>query len=201
LSVNQFGGFLRADPAAMRPDVQLYFNPVTYGTGDANRARIELDPFSGFILCFQPSRPTSRGRIDIVSADYQQAPGIAPNYLSTDKDQRDVVNGGLLVQRIARTKAMRCLIRESIAPHLDSMTPADLLADFRARAATVYHPVSTCRMGAAAADSVVDSNLRVHGVEALRVVDASVFPTVTSANTNAPTLMVAQKAADLILHG
>jgi choline dehydrogenase-like flavoprotein len=201
LSVNQFGGFLRADPAATRPDVQLYFNPVTYGAGDANRARIELDPFPGFILCFQPSRPTSRGRIDIVSADYRQAPGIAPNYLSTDKDQRDVINGGLLIQRIARTQAMRRLIRESIAPHLDAMSPTDLLADFRARAATVYHPVSTCRMGAPGAGSVVDSNLRVHGIEALRVVDASVFPTVTSANTNAPTLMVAQKAADLILQG
>ncbi len=201
LSVNQFGGFLRADPGAARPDVQLYFNPVTYGAGDADRRRIELDPFPGFILCYQPSRPTSRGRIDIASADFRQPPAIAPNYLSTDKDQRDVVNGGLLIQRIARTKAMRSLIRESIAPHLDAMTPDDLLADFRARAATVYHPVSTCRMGTSAADSVVDPALRVHGIEALRVVDASVFPTVTSANTNAPTLMVAQKAADLILQG
>jgi choline dehydrogenase len=73
-----------------------------------------------------------------------------------------------------------------------------MLADFRARAMTVYHPVGTCRMGRSKADSVVDSSLRVHGVEALRVVDASVFPTVTSANTNAPTVMVAQKAADLI---
>jgi choline dehydrogenase len=199
LSVNQFGGFARADAAASRPDVQLYFNPVTYRAGDANRARIELDPFPGFILCFQPARPTSRGRIDIASTDYRQAPAIAPNYLSTERDQLDVVHGGLLIQRIARTKAMQSLIRESIAPDLDSMTPADLIADFRARAATVYHPVSTCRMGTAAADSVVDAQLRVHGVEALRVVDASVFPSVTSANTNAPTLMVAQKAADLIL--
>ncbi len=201
LSVNQFGGFLRADSGATRPDVQLYFNPVTYGAGDANRTRIELDAFAGFILCFQPSRPTSRGRIDITSADYRQAPAIEPNYLSTPEDQRDAVQGGLLIQRIARTKAMRSLIRASIAPHLDAMTPEDLLADFRARAATVYHPVSTCRMGASPADSVVDPNLRVHGTLALRVVDASVFPTVTSANTNAPTLMVAQKAADMILQG
>jgi choline dehydrogenase len=93
---------------------------------------------------------------------------------------------------------MRSLILESIAPHLDALTPADLVADFRARAATVYHPVSTCRMGPSAADSVVNAALRVFGVQSLRVVDASVFPTVTSANTHAPTLMVAQKAADLI---
>ncbi len=81
------------------------------------------------------------------------------------------------------------------------MGEAELVADFRARAATVYHPVGTCRMGTHPEDSVVDSSLRVHGVRGLRVVDASVFPTVTSANTNAPTLMVAQKGADLIMAG
>ena len=201
LSVNQFGGFLRADPAAARPDVQLYFNPVTYGTGDATRTRIEVDAFAGFYLCFQPTRPTSVGRIDIASPDFRAAPLIAPNYLSTDKDVGDVVHGGRLMQRIARTRALRALILEPIAPDLLSMNDSDLVADFRARAATVYHPVGTCRMGANSNDSVVDSALRVHGIERLRVVDASVFPTVTSANTNAPSLMVAQKAADLMLAG
>jgi choline dehydrogenase len=199
LSVNQFGGFLRADPAAPRADIQLYFNPVTYGAGDATRTRIEVDSFSGFYLCFQPTRPSSAGRIDIASPDYRRAPTIAPNYLATEKDLEDVVHGGRLMQAIAETRSMRALIREPIAPDLGSMGPAELLADFRARAATVYHPVGTCRMGADPADSVVDSALRVRGVERLRVVDASVFPAITSANTNAPTLMVAQKAADLIL--
>jgi choline dehydrogenase len=201
LSVNQFGGFLRADPAAPRPDVQLYFNPVTYGAGDATRTRIEVDPFPGFYLCFQPTRPTSVGRIDIASGDFRRAPLIAPDYLSTDKDVLDVVHGGRLVQAIARTEAMKAFILEPIAPDLCAMGDAELVADFRTRAATVYHPVGTCRMGNAPADSVVDSTLRVHGVERLRVADASVFPTVTSANVNAPTLMVAQKAADLIMGG
>ena len=199
LSVNQFGGFARADPAASRPDVQLYFNPVTYGAGDAARTRIEVDAFSGFYLCFQPTRPTSVGRIDIVSADFRRPPAIAPNYMSTEKDVADVVHGGRLLQAIARTRAISTLIREPIAPDLLTMGPAELIADFRARASTVYHPVGTCRMGSSAEDSVVDVSLRVHGVERLRVVDASVFPTVTSANTNAPTIMVAQKAADLIM--
>lgn len=198
LSVNQFGGFLRANPAALRPDVQLYFNPVTYGTGDAARTRIALDPFPGFYLCFQPTRPTSVGRIDIASGDYRRAPLIAPNYLSTDKDVLDVMHGGRLLQALARTRAMQALILEPLAPDLCAMGDAELIADFRKRAATVYHPVGTCRMGNDPTASVVDPTLRVHGVAGLRVVDASVFPTVTSANTNAPTLMVAQKAADII---
>jgi choline dehydrogenase len=199
LSVNQFGGFARADPHGSRPDVQLYFNPVTYGAGDATRTRIELDPFSGFYLCFQPTRPTSVGRIDVAGPDFRQPPTIAPNYLSTEKDLADVAHGGRLLQSIARTAAIKTLIRAPLAPDLLAMGPGDLVADFRARASTVYHPVSTCRMGPSAAESVVDASLRVHGIERLRVVDASVFPTVTSANTNAPTVMVAQKAADLIL--
>jgi choline dehydrogenase len=201
LSVNQFGGFVRADPQGSRPDVQLYFNPVTYGAGDATRTRIEVDAFSGFYLCFQPTRPSSVGRIDIASPDFRQPPIIAPNYLSTDKDVADVVHGGRLLQRIARTRAIQSLILEPIAPDLGALGADELIADFRARASTVYHPVSTCRMGRSIGESVVDAGLRVHGVEHLRVVDASVFPTVTSANTNAPTLMVAQKAADLILQG
>jgi choline dehydrogenase len=200
LSVNQFGGFARADPKGVRPDVQLYFNPVTYGAGDATRTKIEVDAFSGFYLCFQPTRPTSVGRIDICAPDFRRPPTIAPNYLSTEKDIADVEHGGHLLQAIARTRAMKSLILAPLSPHLEELGTADLVADFRARASTVYHPVSTCRMGRNAGESVVDASLRVHGVERLRVVDASVFPTVTSANTNAPTIMVAQKAADLILN-
>ena len=124
---------------------------MTYGAGDATRTRIEVDAFSGFYLCFQPTRPTSVGRIDIASADFRRAPHIAPNYLSTDKDVADVVHGGRLLQAIARTQAIKALIREPIAPDLNAMGSAELIADFRARASTVYHPVGTCRMGAALA--------------------------------------------------
>jgi choline dehydrogenase len=198
LSVNQFGALLRTHPQAVDADVQLYCNPVTYAAGDATRKNINVDAFAGFYLCHQPTRPTSTGRIDIASADYRQPPQIAPNYMSTEKDAADVLQAGALLQSIARTQAIRRLIKESIGPDLRDMNAAQLLDDFRARAATVYHPVGTCRMGPNPADSVVDGSLRVHGVAGLRIVDASVFPTVTSANTNAPTLMVAQKAADLI---
>jgi len=201
LSVNHCGGFVRANPNGARPDMQLYFNPVTYAPGDATRTRIALDSFSGFYICFQPTRPTSTGRIDIASGDFRRPPLIAPNYLATEKDQTDAVHGGRLMQAIARTRAIGALIRRPIAPDLLAMDDAAILKDFRARAATVYHPVATCRMGTDPRDSVVDPKLRVHGLEGLRVADASVFPTVTSANTNAPTLMVAQKAADLIMGG
>ena len=201
LSVNQFGGFARAHPRGSRADVQLYFNPVTYGTGDATRTRIEVDAFSGFYLCFQPTRPTSVGRIDIAGPDFRSPPNIAPDYLSTEKDVADVAHGGRLLQAIARTRAIQSLIREPIAPDLNSLGEAALIADFRARASTVYHPVGTCRMGSDAGNAVVDAELKVHGIDRLRVVDASVFPTITSANTNAPTVMVAQKAGDLILKG
>jgi choline dehydrogenase len=198
LSVNQFGGLVRANPSSPDADVQLYCNPVTYAAGDAARKRINVDAFAGFYLCHQPTRPTSVGRIDIASSDYREPPKIAPNYMSTEKDAEDVLKAGALLQALAGTRAIQSLIAAPLGPDLLSLGPGELLQDFRARAATVYHPVGTCRMGATATQSVVDPALKVHGIQGLRVVDASVFPSVTSANTNAPTLMVAQKAADLI---
>jgi choline dehydrogenase len=208
LSVNHCGGFVRTDRGGhgdgdgggdARSIFQLYYNPVTYAAGDSNRKSINVDAFPAFMLSYQPSRPSSRGRIDIMSADFRQPPAIAPNYLSTDKDLQDVVRGGRLLQAMEATQAMRSFIKEPMGARLSGMSEAELIADFRARSATVYHPVGTCRMGPDAAASVVDSNLRVHGIERLRVVDASVFPTITSGNTHAPTLMVAQKAADAIV--
>ena len=199
LSVNHCGGFVRGAAGAARPEFQLYYNPITYAAGDAKRASINPDGFSGFMLSHQPSRPTSRGRIDIAAADFRTPPAIAPNYLDTDKDRRDVIIGGRLLQAMERTAAMREFIAAPLTPALQPMNEEQMLADFRARAATVYHPVGTCRMGRDPAGSVVDPQLRVHGIANLRVVDASVFPSVTSGNTNAPTLMVASKAADCIL--
>lgn len=202
LSVNQCGGYFRSDPGLNRPDQQVYFNPVTYTTRvvEGRRTVINPDPFPGFIICHQPCRPTSRGSITIASADPLAAPVIAPNSLATAEDRAAVIAGGRLCQDLVRTKALRGLIASSMDPtDLCDMDDDAILADFRARAGTVYHPVGTCRMGQDAAGSVVDPSCRVHGVAGLRVIDASVFPNVTSANTNAPTMMVANRAADLIL--
>jgi choline dehydrogenase len=202
LSVNQCGGFVRSSPAAPRPDLQLYFTPLTYATTNAvagKRQVINPDPWPGFLISFQPARPSSRGRIDIRAREISVAPAIRPNYLSTQHDLDEVIAGGRLLQAMVRTAALRRLIREAIPPDIERLDDQGLIADFRARCGTVFHPASTCRMGRDAGSAVVDAQLRVFGVERLRVVDAAAFPNVTSGNINAPTLMLADKAADAIL--
>ena len=200
LSVNQCGGYFRSSPELARPDQQLYFNPVTYTTSpNGRRSVIKPDPFAGFIISFQPSRPTSRGRVDIRVNDPNAAPLIRPHSLSTDEDRAQVVAGALLCQKLINTNALKQLVERAMDPDLRVMQPDEILSDFRVRCGTVFHPVGTCRMGEEAATSVVDPKLKVHGIEGLRVVDASVFPNITSGNTNAPTMMLAYRAADLIL--
>lgn len=200
LSVNQCGGFVRSRRELNRPDQQLYFNPISYRlVQHKDRTRLRIDPFNGFIICAQPARPTSRGRIDIKSADATAAPAIRPNSLSTEEDRQAVIDGGRLCQRLMASKALSALVESPVAPQLGALDDDGILADFRARASTVFHPVSTCRMGEDRETTVVSSRLKVHGVEGLRVVDASAFPNITSGNTNAPTMMLALKGADLIL--
>ncbi len=200
LSVNQSGGFVRSDATKAYPNLQLYFSPVSYTkTPLSERKLLNPDPFSAFLLSHNPCRPTSRGHIELASADPAKYPVIHPNYLATQSDIDDVLAGNRLLRQLARTKPLADIITEEIipGPHIDG--DEALLADFRARADTVYHPTSTCMMGRDAANSVVDARLRVHGTEGLRVIDASVFPTITSGNTNAPTVMVAEKGAVMIL--
>jgi choline dehydrogenase len=200
LSVNQCGGFVRSSASAQRVDMQLYFNPITYPAPKPGEVRrIDPDPFSGFILSFQPCRPTSRGRIAIRDTGIDTPPKIEPNYLATEQDIGEAIAGGRLLQRLEAAPAIQSIIRATIPPVLGPMNDAGLLADFRARCSTVFHPTSTCRMGASVADSVVDHRSRVFGLEGLRVCDASIFPTVTSGNTNAATIMVARKMGDAIV--
>ncbi|MGR3762311.1 GMC family oxidoreductase (plasmid) [Roseobacteraceae bacterium NS-SX3] len=200
LSVNQCGGYFRSAPDLAGPDQQLYFNPVTYTTSpDGKRTVVQPDPFPGFILGFQPSRPTSRGRIDISSSDPEASPLIRPNSLGTDEDRAQVVAGGRLCQQLITTTALQRLTENALDPDLRTMDDSAILEDFRERCGTVFHPTSTCRMGADAATSVVCPRLRVHGVAGLRVADASAFPNITSGNTNAPAMMLAHRAAGLIL--
>jgi choline dehydrogenase len=200
LSVNQSGGFVRSDPSKPNVDLQLYFSPVSYTkTPLAARKLLNPDPFSAFLLSHNPCRPTSRGHIALASPDPVVHPKIFPNYLSTEADVESVVAGNRLLRRIARAQPLADIITGEIAPGADVEGDTAQLADFRARADTVYHPTGSCAMGPDPATSVVDARLRVHGIGGLRIVDASIFPNITSGNTNAPTVMVAEKGAAMIL--
>lgn len=200
LSVNQSGGFVRSDPALDRVDLQLYFSPVSYTrTPIAARKLLNPDPFSAFLLSHNPCRPSSTGRIDLANPDPFKPPRIEPNYLSTDEDIRTVIAGNRLLRRIAGSGPLADVITEELLPGAALDDDAVLLDDFRQRADTVYHPTSTCRMGPDSNTAVVDNRLRVRGVTGLRVIDASIFPNITSGNTNAPTVMVAEKGAAMVL--
>ena len=197
-SVNQFGGMVATQPGTQTPDTQLYFNPISYGSGANATDGIQIDPFSGFILCYQPSRPTSRGSVLIQSPDPFAPPAIDPNYVSTAEDEALAISGGRFLQRLRATKAFDQFTARDLPPALAGLNDAEILSDFRARASTVYHPTGTCRMGIDPATSAVDQNLAVRGVSGLYVADASIFPSIPSANTQAPTLMAAWRGAEII---
>jgi choline dehydrogenase len=200
LSVNHAGGFARTKPGLARPDIQLYFQPMSYTRAPVGtRPLMHPDPFPGFLLGFNPCRPTSRGEISIRSADPFEPPAIRPNYLSTEEDRQAMIDGMRFLWRLADQPGLKAVIAEQITPTRKERTDEAIMDHVREGAWTVFHPSCTCRMGVDPRESVVDPRLRVHGVERLRVVDASVFPCVTSANTNAPTIMVAERGADFIL--
>ena len=200
LSVNQAGGFFKSSAARTRPNLQLYFCPISYTTAPpGKRLLIRPDPFAGFLNAVSQCRPTSRGYLHIRSGDPMQPPDIYPRYLSTDADLQEMLEGVRFLRKIARTPALSNIIAQETRPGPAVCSDSELIDDIRRRSDTVYHPTSTCMMGAEPATSVVNARLRVHGLRQLRVVDAAVFPTVTSGNTNAPTIMLAEKGADLIL--
>jgi choline dehydrogenase len=200
LSVNQGGGFVRSRPELARPNIQLYFCPVSYTrTPPGKRPLMSPDPFPGLLLSAQPCRPASRGSLRLRTRDIADPPIIEPNSLSVASDRDEMIEGALLLRRLAATPSLSAVIEGEIAPGPQSQSREALLEDIRRRASTVYHPVGTCRMGPEHGSSVVDARLRVHGIGCLRVVDASIFPNLTSGNTNAPTMMVGEKGADLVL--
>lgn len=200
LGVNQAGGFVRSRADLDRPNIQMFFSPVSYTKAPpGKRPLMNPDPFSGFLIGGQPTRPTSRGHLEIRSADPFEPVAIHPNYLSTEKDVQEMIDASRLSRAFAQAPALADVIESEIVPGADVQSDEDILADCRARVSTVFHPVSTCRMGPDVHVDVVDARLKVHGFDGLRVADASIFPTLTSGNTNAPAIMVGEKAADLIL--
>ena len=191
---------MRSRPGLVRPNLQLYFSPLSYTRAPpGQRALMSPDAFPGFLLSAQPCRPTSRGHVQLRSPDPHAAPLIVPNSLATEHDINELLEGSLFLRRLAAMPALADVIEAELEPGSPVQSREQLIEDIRRRASTVFHPVSTCRMGPDAQLNVVDPCLRVHGLAGLRIIDASVFPTVTSGNTNAPTIMVAEKGADLVL--
>jgi choline dehydrogenase-like flavoprotein len=185
--------FLRAHPASATPDSQCsisLFSAQTIG-GD-------LHPFPGVTGNCVLLRPESRGYVRIKSANPREAPAINPNYLSTQRDRETIVAGVAAMRRIFQAPAMARYIAEEIEPGAQCDNDDELLDFIRHRGSTTYHPVGTCRMGQDD-KAVVDERLRVRGFSSLRVIDASIMPAVVSGNTNAATIMIGEKGADMIL--
>lgn len=201
LSLNQGGGYYRSRPDIPAPDIQLYFSPLSYERAAKPKTRqlMSPDPFSGFCTSVSPCKPKSVGSLAIRSPDWRIAPAIHPNYLSDPFDIEQLLAGARYLRRLAAAPSLQATILQELKPGPDTQSDEALVADIRARSYSVFHPVGTCRMGPDAANAVVDPALRVHGIDRLRVADASIFPTITSGNTNAPSIMVGERAAEIIL--
>jgi choline dehydrogenase len=184
--------FARTRPELATPDVKF-----SIATFSADRPQDGLHKWSGFTLLVYQLRPESRGEISLKTANPADAPAMRPNYLAAETDRRAIVDGLNIGRSLLKSGPMRTFIASEYVPGDSVRTDEQLLEYARNNGGTVFHPTSTCKMGVDPM-AVVDAELRVYGVESLRVVDASVMPTVVSGNTNAGTIMIAEKAADMI---
>ncbi|MBO9477146.1 GMC family oxidoreductase N-terminal domain-containing protein [Shimia sp. R11_0] len=193
MAPSQLGIFAKSGPEVETADLEFHVQPLSLEKfGDP------LHPFPAFTASVVPLRPTSRGSIHITSRDHKVQPAIDPNYLSTELDKLVAVRAIRLAREIAGQTTMRKYNPSEIKPGSVYQSDEDLAKVAGDIGTTIFHPVGTCRMGPDET-AVVDPELRVKGVEGLRVVDASVMPTITSGNTNSPTIMIAEKAASFIL--
>ncbi|CAB5715318.1 Choline dehydrogenase [Delftia tsuruhatensis] len=198
VGINQGGCFMRAlkddggRPVAATPDIQFHVSTLS-----ADMAGGQVHPYSGFTMSVCQLRPESRGQLRIRSRDPFEAPSIQPNYLATELDRRTNVAAVRAARAIADAPAMRPYVKREVKPGPGLQSDAELLEFCRNHGATIFHPSGTCRMGRDDL-AVVDERLRVQGMQGLRVVDCSVMPTLVSGNTNAPVVMMAEKAADMV---
>ena len=200
MSLNQAGGFVKSNPSLEIPDLQLYFSPLSYSTApQGKRPLMSPDPYPAVRLGFNPTKPTSEGWISLKSSDPFESPKFVGNYLSTEEDKKVMISGMHLMRKFLKTKAMRDIVEEELSPGSDFNDDKSFMDFARSEGGTVFHQCSTCRMGKDISSSVVDESLKVHGIDGLRVADASIFPRITTGNTNAPSIMVGEKAADIIL--
>jgi choline dehydrogenase len=187
------GAFFKTNPRLATPDIQIHFLPFS-----TDKMGEKLHSFSGFSASVCQLRPESRGSLRIRSADPTAPPEIRINYLATEVDRTANVEGLKILRKILQAPALRSYVTEEVDPGTKVSTDEELLNFCRQRGSTVYHPTSTCRMGSDPL-AVVDARLRLRGIKGLRVVDASIMPDLVSGNTNAPVIMIAEKASDMIL--
>jgi choline dehydrogenase len=192
MAPSQLGCFARSDPSRETPNLQYHVQPLTL-----EKFGEPLHPFPAFTASVCNLRPTSRGWVRIRSAGAGQPPAIKPNYLATPEDRRVVVDAIRLTRRISAAGALARFQPEEFKPGAHVESDDDLARAAGDIGTTIFHPVGTCKMGSDTM-AVVDARLRVRGVKGLRIADASVMPTITSGNTNAPTAMIAEKGADMM---
>lgn len=193
LAASQVAVFTRSNPAVSRPDIQFHMQPLS-----ADKPGEGAHKFSAFTSSVCQLRPHSRGYLEITSRDPLAHPAIHPNYLSDERDHQVAIDSIKVARRIAEAPALAPHVIDEYVPGRQYQTDEELLEAARRYSQTIYHPTSTCKMGCDDM-AVVDERLRVHGLGGLRVVDASIMPEIVSGNTNAPTIMIAEKASDMIL--
>jgi choline dehydrogenase-like flavoprotein len=192
MAPSQLGAFVRSDPSVASPDLQYHFQPLSL-----EKFGGDLDPFPAITASVCNLRPESRGSVHAVSPDATVPPAIDPNYLSAPADRAKMVAAMRITRRFMEAAALAPYSPREVRPGAELTGGDELLQVAMETASSIFHPVSTCRMGADEA-SVVDPELRVRGVGGLRVIDASVMPRITSGNTNAPTMVIAEKGAEMI---
>jgi choline dehydrogenase len=193
----QVGFFVKSRPELAAPDLQLNFIPTMWPKAYLPFQRRTPQRRPGFVAGVHQAQPESRGWIRLRSSDPLARPRIKANYLATETDRRTIRDGVRIMRDVLKRPAMARHIAEEVAPGPNAQSDAEIDAWIRASADTVFHPVGTCKMGTDTM-AVVDPRLRVHGLGGLRVADASIMPLINASNTNAPTIMIAEKAADMI---
>ena len=200
ISMNQGGGFFRTNALRTRPNMQLYYQAFSTLIPKSNeRPILSPDPFSGMSMGLSNCRPTSVGEIMAKSPDPLVHPRIIANAFSTDHDVQEMLEAVKFIRKIAAQKPLADLIEEELRPGPTVQNDSDLIADIRQRSGTVYHPCCTCRMSRDPTQGVVDPRLRVHGIDGLRVIDASAFPSILSGNLNAASMMIGWRGAEMAL--
>ncbi len=200
LSLNQAGGYVNWNSKNNYPNLQIYFNPITYSITHKNkRPLLKTDKFDGFIIGYNSCRPKSLGEVKLSNPNVNSQPLINPNFLSNEEDIHDVKCAINFTKTLAQTNSIKEIKVSSINNNLISGNEQEMLDHFKENATSVYHPCGTCRMDKEKTKGVVSERFRVHGLDNLWILDASVFPNITSGNINATVMMLANIGSKIII--